>query len=185
VQPTALHRNVHAAVRGLAGQVGTELPGIGTRHVQLDARRVPGGKPADAVDVRTAGGDPARDRRHIIGIQRAPDERHVQGATAPRQRLRGARRHLDLQPEIGGHLGHGTVDRGEIGELGTGNQHAEDQAAPYDHLLNILNAERKPSENPEKPGGHPWPVPAGERDQQRGPRFVHRESTLPGNASSR
>ncbi len=60
------------------------------------------------------------------------------------------------------------------GLLVAAEQHAEHQPAPDHHLLDVQHGQRVPGQGAEQPGGHARPVPAGQRDEQRGPRSFHR-----------
>jgi hypothetical protein len=85
-----------------------------------------------------------------------------------------------LKSEVGGQVGHGAVDRGQVREHGfalAGDQDAKDQPAPDRHLLNVRNAQREPGEGAEQPRGDAGPVPAGQRDQERW--LVHLVITVP------
>ena len=61
-------------------------------------------------------------------------------------------------------------------------QHTEHPQAPDHHLLDVEDSERMPGQDGEQPGGHARPVPAGQGDEQGGPRSIHRarQATRPG-----
>ena len=178
VQPAALHGHVHALLRRLPGQRHPERGRIGAGYVQLDTGHRAVREPVDAVDVRPAGRDPARDGRHRGRRQRAAQHGDMQPSAAPGL-LAGAHRYLGIQAEVGGDRADGPVDRGQVRIAAAAEQRAKHQPPPDHHLLDVQHGQLLPGQGGEQPGGHPGPVPAGQGDQECGLR-VHRWSTLPG-----
>ena len=151
------------------------MAGSPAGHVQLDAGHRLLRQPADAVDVGPAGRDPPGDGGDGGGRQRAAQQGDVQPPAPDRvRRRRRAHGDLGLQAELGGQR----VDRGmdvvQVRRRVAAEQHPEHQPAPDHHLLDVEHGQRVPGQGAEQPGGHARPVPAGQRDEQRGPRSFHR-----------
>ena len=75
VQPAALDRDVHAAIRGHLRQRGPQRAGLCPGDVQLYAGDRIAGQPGDAVDVGAARGDPVELALYVMGRR---DAAHVE-----------------------------------------------------------------------------------------------------------
>ena len=176
VEAGPLHRHVHPAVDGHLGERVPQRHRVGPRHVELDAGHRVAGQPGDPVDVGAArprsGPRRPRPRSGCSGLPSTvtcsrPLTRRGAGAG---RRLGRAGGDLRLEAEVGRQVADGAVDRGQVGRLASqADEHAEHQPAPDRHLLDVGYAQREAREGAEQPRGDAGPVPAGQRDQERGP----------------